>query len=225
MIGDAVFGIYRPTPKTYFDGMAASVSDSPEPRRFSLRLARGPRIAIAAVSIGLIAIGAWIGIAVFRRHQTEMWENHRRDQELRFSGVAAHPLDERQDELAAMLADVEQGQILTKSDVVSRLGRPDSFQETGSKEYSDRTISTRYRYQLAAGEYSFPGPERADLGAGWRADFLFDERANHGRRGRLWSVADDSKPLSVVVISDNDAEVGSHTFRSREKGEKGRKRE
>lgn len=155
------------------------------PCGFSRLLPRLPRTGIAAALIGVTAACAWIGIAASRRHETAMWENYRRDQELRFSGVVANPLEQRRAELAALLVEVENGQILTKSDVVSRLGRPDTSQETGSKQYSDRTISTRYRYRLAPGEYLFPSQERADLGAGWHADFLFDERANHGRRGRL----------------------------------------
>jgi hypothetical protein len=137
-----------------------------------------------------------------------------------------------------VLVDVEQGQILTKHDILSRLGKPDTFSEGGSKEESDRTTMTSYRYQLVPGEYLFPGSERADLGAAWHADFLFDERPKHGRRGRLNSVPDDTTPLSVVSFTDNDACVGGYLFPSRERirsslpgdgqieaGEKVRKRE
>lgn len=117
------------------------------------------------------------------------------------SGLDSHPIQQRREEIEILIADVERGQALTKKDVVARLGKPDRIQETGSKEFVDRYISTTYHYALAPGEYHFPGSERANVRPGWEARFLFNERLNHGPSGRLDSVIDDTVPLSSVLVS------------------------
>jgi hypothetical protein len=171
-----------------------------EPRRFSIRLRRPLWIGVGTVLILGVVTAFWMWIPIYRQ-ELALEANYRPDLEL--SGVASHPLDERKEELEALIDDIERGETLTKRDVGSRLGKPDELQMTGHKQFSDRVISTRNRYALAPGEYLLPNSERANIGPGGSAEFSFDERVNHGKRGRLYYVVDDTTPLLRVSITDD----------------------
>src|ERR1700722_7662109 len=71
-------------------------------------------------------------------------------------GLSTHSLEQRKRDLTNLLADAEHEQILNKKLVESRMGRPDTIDQTGSKQFEDKIISTSYRYHLAAGEYILP---------------------------------------------------------------------
>jgi hypothetical protein len=170
------------------------------PPRVPIRLARAIWIAVAIVAV-LVVVGALrTRVQLYTQEQTIL-RRYRPDLEL--SGLSSHTLDERKAELEALIDDVERGVTLTKKDVASRLGKPDETQGTGHKQFADRCISTTYRYRLAPGDYLFPNSERAQIDRTWRADFYFDERVKHGRRGRLYYVVDDTTPLVRVSIADN----------------------
>jgi hypothetical protein len=123
------------------------------------------------------------------------------------NGLSTHSLDQRKKDLADLLAEAEHEQTLNKKDVESRMGRADKIDQTGSKEFEDRVISTCYHYDLAAGEYTLPDLQPVTIGSGGRAEFVFSERVTYGSRGRPWSIRDDSAPLSFVTLVD---ESGIH---------------
>lgn len=105
--------------------------------------------------------------------------------------------------LVELIVDVEHGGILTKKDVVSRLGKPDSSQETGSKKYTDRVILTICRYDLSTGDYDLPAAPRLTVGLGCRAKLVFDDREQvHDPRGRLVSTPGDFAPLVEIQFMD-----------------------
>ncbi|HEY3964033.1 MAG TPA: hypothetical protein VGM05_05705 [Planctomycetaceae bacterium] len=78
--------------------------NSSKPRRFLPRLPIPVWIGFATVLVGVMAAGVCVGIAALNRHDMAIWENYRLEHEARFIGVAAHPLDQRRGELAAVLA-------------------------------------------------------------------------------------------------------------------------
>jgi len=177
-------------------------TDPTAPRPVLNRSAKPIWIGVGLLLLLGIAGALWIWIPIYRQ-ELALQASYR--PELELGGIASHPVDERKEELEALIDDVERGATLTKKDVASRLGKPDELQATGHKQFADRCISTKYRYPLAPGEYVFSNSERANVGPGWFADFYFDERVNHGKRGRLYYLIDDTTPLSVVLISDKDS--------------------
>jgi hypothetical protein len=116
--------------------------------------------------------------------------------------MSAHSLEQRKKELLDLLSEAEQKSVLNKKDVESRMGKPDSIQATGSKEFSDRVILTTYYYDLLPGKYNFPNSPEVSFIAGGRALICFDERITHDPRGRLFKIRDDSAPLVLIEIEN-----------------------
>jgi hypothetical protein len=181
------------------------MSAHPAEQRCPIHVRQALCTSAGTVMILGIATAFWIWAPLYRQEMS-IAENYRSG--IGLGGIPSHPLDERQQELEALIDDIECGETLTRKDVLSRLGKPDVVQETGSKEYGDRCILTTYDYDLSPGQYRFPNSERANVGSAWWAHFIFDERVNHGRRGRIYYVVDETTPPSTVAISDNDGPGG-----------------
>jgi hypothetical protein len=115
-----------------------------------------------------------------------------------------HTPEQRRQELAELLADMDRGQTFTNKQVVARLGKPDRIQQTGSKEYADRYIDTTYFYVLPPGEYTLPHGRRFTLRSGEGVRLFFDERIRHGMGGRPVTDLDDTAPLTALWFEDNE---------------------
>ena len=116
----------------------------------------------------------------------------------------SHPLEQRKKDLADLLVEFEAGKTFDKQAVRARMGKPDKVRTTGSKEYSNRLILTCYDYALEPGEYVLPETRFTLKSKKWKVSFSFDERTNHGRKGRLYDVIDDHVPLESVSFYDED---------------------
>jgi len=130
--------------------------------------------------------------------------------------LPTHSPEQRKRDLVDLLAEAEHDRTLTKKDVESRLGMPDSVHPTGSKQYSDKIILTGYVYDLPPGEYTLPNSQKVSFQSGGRAHFTFtfDERTTYGSDGRPIKVRDDTAPLVLIELEIADDERYPHIFRS-----------
>jgi hypothetical protein len=112
-----------------------------------------------------------------------------------------HSLEQRKQDLVDLLIELEHGRTLKKSDVESRMGKPDSIDTTGSKVCPDRVLLTYYRYDVPSGDYTLPNSQKISFDSGGWADITFEERMTHPN-GRLWAIRDDTAPVCLFKFKD-----------------------
>jgi hypothetical protein len=115
--------------------------------------------------------------------------------------LPTHSLEQRKQDLVDLLIEVEHGRTLQKSDVESRMGKPDSIQWIGSKVCPDRVLLTFYRYDVTSGDYTLPNSQKISFDSGGWADITFEERMTHPN-GRLTTIRDDTAPVGSIKFKD-----------------------
>ena len=128
--------------------------------------------------------------------------------------LPTHSLEERIEALVDLLTQADHEATLTKRNVESRMGKPDSVHVTGSKEFEDKVILTHYCYHLAPGDYILLKSQSVCLGSGAQVSITFNERLTYGSRGRPYSIRDDTAPLVLIQLEDVPDERYPHIFRT-----------